>query len=172
MLTSAFVFFVSCLDACLDAVGVRPPLDWNTFHSYLVQKACKYIGRFKSKCPVRFVYNLLEDWLESEMVFRICQSSLCHLMRCLTPPYLQLHSFLSRNTSGPHRAASYLRVAEYTEHHFHSGRGATSPCNTTYNNDWMTHLQENGLISKVQQNGQQEALTWPTRFLLEGTGKG
>jgi hypothetical protein len=27
MLTSAFVSFVSCLDACLDAVGVRPPLD-------------------------------------------------------------------------------------------------------------------------------------------------
>jgi hypothetical protein len=26
MLTSAFVSFVSCLDACLDAVGVRPPL--------------------------------------------------------------------------------------------------------------------------------------------------
>jgi hypothetical protein len=26
MVTSAFVFFVSCLDACLDAVGVRPPL--------------------------------------------------------------------------------------------------------------------------------------------------
>jgi hypothetical protein len=27
MLTSDFVSFVSCLDACLDAVGVRPPLD-------------------------------------------------------------------------------------------------------------------------------------------------
>jgi hypothetical protein len=27
MLTSALVCFVSCLDACLDAVGVRPPLD-------------------------------------------------------------------------------------------------------------------------------------------------
>jgi hypothetical protein len=27
MLTSAIVSFVSCLDACLDAVGVRPPLD-------------------------------------------------------------------------------------------------------------------------------------------------
>jgi hypothetical protein len=27
ILTSVFVFFVSCLDACLDAVGVRPPLD-------------------------------------------------------------------------------------------------------------------------------------------------
>jgi hypothetical protein len=27
MLTSAFVSFVSRLDACLDAVGVRPPLD-------------------------------------------------------------------------------------------------------------------------------------------------
>jgi hypothetical protein len=26
MLTSAFVSFVSCLDACFDAVGVRPPL--------------------------------------------------------------------------------------------------------------------------------------------------
>jgi hypothetical protein len=26
MLTSDFVSFVSCLDACLDAVGVRPPL--------------------------------------------------------------------------------------------------------------------------------------------------
>jgi hypothetical protein len=25
MLTSAFVSFISCLDACLDAVGVRPP---------------------------------------------------------------------------------------------------------------------------------------------------
>jgi hypothetical protein len=28
MLTSAFVSFVSCLDACLDAVGVRPPLEF------------------------------------------------------------------------------------------------------------------------------------------------
>jgi hypothetical protein len=27
MLTSVFVSFVSYLDACLDAVGVRPPLD-------------------------------------------------------------------------------------------------------------------------------------------------
>jgi hypothetical protein len=27
MLTSGFVSFVSCLDACLDAVGVRPPLE-------------------------------------------------------------------------------------------------------------------------------------------------
>jgi hypothetical protein len=27
MLASAFVSFVSCLDACLDAVGVRPPVD-------------------------------------------------------------------------------------------------------------------------------------------------
>jgi hypothetical protein len=27
MLMSAFISFVSCLDACLDAVGVRPPLD-------------------------------------------------------------------------------------------------------------------------------------------------
>jgi hypothetical protein len=27
MLTSAFVSFVSYLDVCLDAVGVRPPLD-------------------------------------------------------------------------------------------------------------------------------------------------
>jgi hypothetical protein len=27
MLTSTFVSFVSCLDACLEAVGVRPPLD-------------------------------------------------------------------------------------------------------------------------------------------------
>jgi hypothetical protein len=27
MLTSAFVSFVTCLDACLDEVGVRPPLD-------------------------------------------------------------------------------------------------------------------------------------------------
>jgi hypothetical protein len=26
MLTSAFVSLVSCLDACLDAVGVRPPI--------------------------------------------------------------------------------------------------------------------------------------------------
>jgi hypothetical protein len=37
MLTSAFVSFVSCLDACLDAVGVRPPLQWSTtvVHSFL-----------------------------------------------------------------------------------------------------------------------------------------
>jgi hypothetical protein len=26
MLTSTFVSFVSCFDACLDAAGVRPPL--------------------------------------------------------------------------------------------------------------------------------------------------
>jgi hypothetical protein len=31
MLTSAFVSFVSCLDACLDAVGVQPPLGLSTW---------------------------------------------------------------------------------------------------------------------------------------------
>jgi hypothetical protein len=30
MLTSAFAAFVLCLDACLDAVGVRPPLELST----------------------------------------------------------------------------------------------------------------------------------------------
>jgi hypothetical protein len=42
MLTSAFVSFVSCLDACLDAVGVRPP----TLH------CAKYSsGGKSSRCP-------------------------------------------------------------------------------------------------------------------------
>jgi hypothetical protein len=30
MVTSAIVSFVSCLDACLDAVGVRPPFGYLT----------------------------------------------------------------------------------------------------------------------------------------------
>jgi hypothetical protein len=34
MLTSDFVSFVSCLDACLDAVGVRPSLQAVTTNNY------------------------------------------------------------------------------------------------------------------------------------------
>jgi hypothetical protein len=68
-------------------------------------KHLQYTGRLKSKCPVRFDYNLLEDWRESENVFRIRQSSLCHLMRCLIPPYFHLHLFLS---------VSYLRISTCT----------------------------------------------------------
>jgi hypothetical protein len=43
---SAFVSFVSCLDACLDAVGVRPPLDRAATVSVLcINSACNLTGR-------------------------------------------------------------------------------------------------------------------------------
>jgi hypothetical protein len=45
ILTSAFVFFVSCIDAYLDAVGVRPPynITWCVFRNLLFLHAGLFV---------------------------------------------------------------------------------------------------------------------------------
>lgn len=89
------------------------------------------------------------------------------LMPCNAMPHtpVSLPAFVpfSQHIRSPH-SGQLPQSCRIHRTYFRSGRGSTSPCNTTYNNDWMTHLQENGLISKVQQNG-------PCDFFLKGRGK-